>query len=174
MKGRTLFLLVVAIGVLLDLFSKHIVFQSLDGYGKESIPPSVDVIPVLFSIRCVSNKGGIWGWWQEYSDLLLVLRFAALFIILYLFYLTDPKKRFFMIALGLILAGALGNLLDSIFLGYVRDFLDFGLQEHRHRWPTFNFADAFISIGVGLGILQFVLDWHRRKKSPGRETKGEG
>lgn len=64
------------------------------------------------------------------------------------------------IGLGLIGAGALGNFVDRIFLGHVRDFIDFSF------WPTFNAADSLITIGVILLIWQALFRRPRRKKSP--------
>jgi signal peptidase II len=58
------------------------------------------------------------------------------------------------LALSLILAGALGNLLDRVFRGYVIDFLDFYVS--RWHWPFFNIADSCITIG-GLLLLFFFL-----------------
>jgi signal peptidase II len=57
------------------------------------------------------------------------------------------------LALSLILAGALGNLIDRVFRGHVIDFLDFHIG--RHHWPFFNVADSCISIGACLLIFVF-------------------
>ena len=61
---------------------------------------------------------------------------------------TESRKILPNLALGVLLGGAVGNLYDRIFLGYVRDFID--LYWRTHHWPTFNVADAFICVGVGL------------------------
>ena len=58
-------------------------------------------------------------------------------------------NRLLDLALGLIIGGALGNVIDRIFLGYVVDYLDFRI------WPVFNLADAMIVIGSGIFIFYF-------------------
>ncbi len=80
------------------------------------------------------------------------------------------KKHLENIAFSLVLAGALGNLLDRLMFGYVVDFLDFNLGFY--RWPTFNIADISIFIGAALLILESVLhvareenkDEHNKRK----------
>jgi signal peptidase II len=64
------------------------------------------------------------------------------------------------ISLSVILAGALGNLIDRVFRGYVIDFLDFHIKT-RH-WPSFNVADACITVGAFLLI--FILVFKRGKE----------
>jgi len=66
---------------------------------------------------------------------------------------AGPGDRLSALALGLILGGAVGNLLDRIFRGEVVDFLHFKLWRG-YTWPDFNLADSFIVVGVGLLILE--------------------
>jgi signal peptidase II len=66
-------------------------------------------------------------------------------------------------ALAFIIAGALGNLIDRVYLGKVIDFLDF--YWGRSHFPTFNFADIFINIGAGLWILHEIKLWHQEKQN---------
>jgi signal peptidase II len=68
----------------------------------------------------------------------------------------ERHERLIAIALGLIIGGAVGNLIDRILFGHVIDFLD--VYYGRHHWPAFNLADAAISIGVALMIYQMLFD----------------
>jgi len=67
--------------------------------------------------------------------------------------------------LGLILGGAIGNLIDRARLGYVVDFLD--LHWNRHHWPAFNVADIGITVGVFLLLID-MLFLHQKEEPPGR------
>jgi signal peptidase II len=73
-------------------------------------------------------------------------------------------------ALSLILGGALGNVIDRVRLGHVTDFIDFYVG-HWH-FAAFNVADAAISVGAGLLILDMVIDWQRQRKSALRAGQG--
>ena len=66
--------------------------------------------------------------------------------------------------MGLILGGALGNLLDRVPDGRVTDFLDFGVG--RFRWPAFNLADTFITLGVTLLVFALWREESRSDPSP--------
>ncbi len=65
-------------------------------------------------------------------------------------------------AIGLIIGGAIGNVIDRLALGAVFDFLDFHLG--RHHWPAFNLADAAITIGVALLLIDSLLIRRERNK----------
>ncbi|MDH5395898.1 MAG: signal peptidase II, partial [Gammaproteobacteria bacterium] len=67
------------------------------------------------------------------------------------------------IALALILGGAVGNVIDRIWLGYVVDFIDVYYQ-HWH-WPAFNLADSAISIGVAMIIIDSLRDYLKTKNT---------
>jgi signal peptidase II len=56
----------------------------------------------------------------------------------------------------MVMGGAIGNLLDRTRLGYVIDFIDW--HWYQHHWPTFNIADAFISVGVALLVLDMIIN----------------
>lgn len=69
---------------------------------------------------------------------------------------TSPNRRFLLAALASILGGAIGNLVDRLYQGYVIDFIDLHIK-HWH-WPTFNIADMAISVGVILLIVVTFLE----------------
>jgi signal peptidase II len=72
---------------------------------------------------------------------------------------TEPRQRVLRIALALVAAGALGNLIDRVALGVVTDFVRW--RWHQHRWPIFNIADVALVIGAGL----IILDGLRKPKA---------
>lgn len=90
--------------------------------------------------------------------LFFCLRLAFGIILFLLLWLRKEQSRVLQVALGLIIGGAVGNVIDRIRLGAVFDFLDFHIGEQ--HWPAFNVADSFICIGAGIIIIHslFIKD----------------
>jgi len=124
----------------LDRITKFFVSRDL------SVNSSVPVIKNVFHLTLVHNRGAAFGILKNQIPLFIFTAIAA--IIMIYFHLRKNNKflecSLYAVSLSLILGGAIGNLIDRIFLGYVIDFLDFRF------WPVFNIADSAISIG---GIL---------------------
>lgn len=106
-----------------------------------------------FDLVHFKNQGAAFGFlsdaggWQRYF-----LSIVASIVSIVLIFMIKKYKDEFYTALGLslILGGALGNLYDRLFLGYVTDFLYFHFQDY--YWPAFNISDTAIIIGVGILI----------------------
>ena len=153
--------LALSAGVLgLDQATKALVQARL------SLHDSRTVIPDLFSLTHVTNRGALFGLLHDLPDpwravLFTVVPFAAILLILYFQGRTASGDRLAHGGLALILGGAAGNFLDRLRLGYVVDFLD--VYVGTHHWPAFNVADSAICIGVGLLVLD-LLRPHRRPR----------
>ena len=139
--------------VILDQWTKILVVNSLNR-GE-----SVEIIPGFFHFTLVHNPGAAFGMFggleEPYRSLLLfgTFIFAIGFILYFLF--LESAHFFSSMALYAVLAGAVGNLIDRVRLGYVVDFLDFFAWGW--HFPAFNVADISISVGVGLYFLLAVL-----------------
>lgn len=99
----------------------------------------------------LSNAGGWQRWLFTISGLIAIF---FIFLVLY----KNLTHYVYCFALSLILGGAVGNIIDRIFYGYVIDFIDFHWM--RFHWPTFNLADGAISIGV---LLLFIDDFRSKR-----------
>ena len=148
-------LFVSAIMVLADQISKTVVRNTMSLY--ESIP----VIPEFFHLTYVTNDGMAFG----INFPLGIYVFSAISIIFtgFLFwYLWSIKDDEIVVRTGvaLILAGAIGNLIDRIFLGEVVDFLDFMIGDF--HWYVFNLADSCVTVGLGF-VLYDSLILNRKK-----------
>jgi signal peptidase II len=146
--------LLIAAVIVLDQATKWLIARNVPPYS------SLRIIPGFFNITHVRNKGAIFGAFSHPDRplvfvLLTVASLIALVFVVYYFYKTPASERGLKLALSLILAGALGNLVDRIFRGYVIDFLDFHIKT-RH-WPFFNVADSCISIGAVLLLFFFLI-----------------
>jgi len=106
----------------------------------------IRIIEGLLYLNHVNNTGAGFGILKGSTTLLI---FFSIFVIgLIIFYLDKfPKNKYHMVAVGLILGGTLGNLVDRVFRGHVIDFIDLTF------WPVFNVADSAISIGAVMLIL---------------------
>ncbi len=117
-----------------------------------------ELIEGFFGLVYVHNTGVAFSllssldhrWVHPFLILATVLAMGA--VVAYIAYL--PCKGAAPIGLGLILGGAIGNLVDRARLGYVVDFLD--LYWRNHHWPTFNVADIGISAGVVLLLIDLI------------------
>jgi len=149
----------IALGIiLLDRATKLAIVQTL------RLGQGIPVVPGFFDIVFALNPGAAFGFLATLPDQVrnpLFILVSILAVILILFYHTRYLRshRLVSFALGLVLGGAVGNLIDRLHYGMVVDFLD--VHVGPYHWPAFNVADSAISIGVGLMILDMLLDWHR-------------
>jgi signal peptidase II len=131
--------------IALDQATKAAVRASLD--RGESWPS--DDWPVR--IRYVTNTGAAFGILEDRTVFLVIMALIGLGAI-YLYYRFPPFDHHVVpVAIGMMLGGAAGNLIDRVRLGRVTDFIDFPM------WPAFNVADSCISVGIGAILLGYVL-----------------
>ena len=95
-----------------------------------------------FSIHHVRNSGIAFGFFASATSIVIVVTAIAVAWMLVFFARSGGRHPVLPVALGLVLGGSIGNLLDRVRLGHVTDFLDFRF------WPAFNLADVFIVVGV--------------------------
>ena len=111
------------------------------------------VIKDFFYLTLCHNDGAAWGIFSGYSFLIIALTMVALLII-YKFIYSFKRNNRNDLAFGFLLGGLGGNLIDRLFLGYVRDFFDFYI--FGYDYPVFNVADIFIVVGVILLIIAII------------------
>lgn len=111
-----------------------------------------------FNFHLVGNKGAAWGIFKNLPEQWRVLFFAVLTIValgmMFMMYLQSNGQRLMRFALLLIIGGAIGNFIDRLTIGYVIDFIDW--HYGGKHWPTFNVADVWISVGVGLMLVDMI------------------
>jgi signal peptidase II len=132
-----IFIIVFAI-LVLDRLTKLFFVKSL------AVGASIPVIKGFFHFTLVYNRGAAFGMFKDQIPFFILTSVIAIFFIIFHLKKSAALEK---IALGLILAGAAGNLIDRVFLGYVIDFLDFHVQPYFY-WPVFNIADSAITIGA--------------------------
>ena len=127
--------------VVLDQLTKFIVHSIMNLYD------SIQVVPYLLNFTYIRNEGIAFGIYFEGAETIFIA--LPILITIYLFYLLKSEEfqdKFSQIALFLIIAGAVGNIIDRIFRGYVVDFIDFHLNGM--HWYVFNIADSSVTIGL--------------------------
>ncbi len=160
-----LFALVTAVGFALDLYTKHLAVANL----KVGMP--VNVIGPFAQFVLVFNKAAIWGLdprrlvpWFPLNGFFMV--FTVVAVVIVLVYYASIKKSDVLMQWGisLVMPGALGNLWDRIVHGAtgVVDFVRLGISENVY-WAIFNMADAYVTIGVALMVLNFILEGRNQK-----------
>ena len=127
--------------VIIDQITKFIVHKYMDLYD------SINVIPYFLNFTYIRNEGIAFGIYFEGGKIFFII--LPILITIYLFYLLKNEEfqdNQSQIALYLIIAGAIGNIIDRIFRGYVVDFIDFHLNGM--HWYVFNIADSSVTIGL--------------------------
>ena len=131
--------------IALDQLTKTIIRSTLER-GESWPDPDWPV-----RIRYVTNTGAAFGILQDQTTFLIVMALIGLAAI-YLYYRYPPFEHGVVpIAIGMMLGGAAGNLIDRILRGRVTDFIDFRF------WPAFNVADSSISIGIFVILVGYVF-----------------
>ena len=161
MRKSVLGFSVAAIVFILEQITKWLVLGPLDLRNTQS----VEVLPI-FRLNYTENHGISLGLFQASSDAMrwvLVLVTAAIAVGV-AWWIGREEKRWDQIALGMVLGGALGNILDRVRHGYVVDFADLHFGDFRPFF-IFNVADAAISIGVAILLLRAFLVKDRPKEN---------
>lgn len=155
MKKR-IFVLAGAIA-LIDQLVKIFVANSLVG-------ESVSVIKNFFYFTYVENTGAAWGILSGNRWFLVIISILAIYAIIKYFLLDVDITKVEFVAYGLMLGGIVGNMIDRVILGYVRDFIEFNFGSY--QFPVFNLADSFIVIGALMIVVHLMRNavTQRRKK----------
>lgn len=149
-RERTAFWLPALLVVALDQLSKFLVRANM--LLEQSIP-SDGVVRLTY----VSNYGGVFGLFAGHTLPLILVGAAGVVAILFCYFYLASQRRLLSVGLGLILGGAIGNMVDRLRFGCVTDFIDIRI------WPVFNLADSAGVVGVGI-IAYFLLFSAREKK----------
>ena len=132
------------------------------------------VIPVFPSFNLVMgwNRGVSFGLFDSDSPMhqWLLIGLAMVVVVVLLFWLRRAKTRRIAYALGLIIGGALGNIIDRINFGAVADFLDVYIGDY--HWPAFNVADAGITVGAVILVLDSLFAGADQNKTGADEDDG--
>ena len=170
MKERIRHLILFVILVVIDQGSKYWVRTVLA--NREPI----QIIPGVLKLQFHTNDGAVWGIMSGKVSLLIIFTLFVFALIVFLYFKIPQDKRHhsLRVILIFIMAGAVGNLIDRIFLDYVVDFIYFELI----NFPLFNVADSFLTVSsivlFFLAIFYYkdedfaFLDgiWNRKKKIP--------
>ncbi len=116
----------------------------------------------VFHLTYVENRGIAFGMFGGGRIVFIFLTAAVLVLLWYLYYKTAEKSIWLKLGMAGVIGGALGNLADRIFRGYVVDFLDFRLID----FPVFNIADIAVCIGAVLLVIHFFKSEEIRKDEP--------
>jgi len=149
-KGLNWLLLTVAV-LIADFGSKFFIHHTFD-YGE-----SIRWLN-FFSISYYRNTGAAFSILEGQRLLLAAIALIISLLIVYMLYKNDRNKKLESFSLALVLGGALGNLIDRIYYGFVIDFLDVNFGSW--HYPTFNIADCAICIGIAI----FIFSNYKTKK----------
>lgn len=152
--------LLVLFILILDLASKFWIQSNLPlmGYSEPFYPYGgigvfKDFFGIEFSLVHATNTGAAWSLFSDYSSFLFVLRLGLILGLLYFYY--QEKSSLLKFPIAMIIAGALGNIVDIFLYGHVIDMFYFIFWGY--SYPVFNLADSAICIGV---FLYIFLSWN--------------
>ena len=169
MKSETskylLFFIINLIVAAADQSTKIIVERLL------SLNQFIVIIPNFFDIRYIRNTGAAFGIMARLPDaarlpFLIGVSLIAMGLIFYLFYKAEKERLVYLVSLSLVFSGAIGNLIDRIMFGEVRDFLH--LHVYNLSWPVFNVADSAITVGIVLLAYELLIVEPRLKTREGK------
>jgi signal peptidase II len=152
---RPLGLIVAAIVVILDQLVKYVVAVPLALKSRAEL--GIELLPI-FRLRWLENRGVSMGFFHADTETArwVLVGFTALIAAFVAVWMWREKARDDVLALGLVLGGAIGNIIDRSRLGYVIDYADLHIGEWR-PFLIFNLADAAITIGVLILLARALL-----------------
>lgn len=142
-------LAVIGVILLVDLLTKKYAWEYLNTYGyKEGI------IPGLINLTMVENRGAGFGIFQGKTVALTVITFIVVICLMIYLIFALKESEWLRISLVFIIGGGIGNIVDRIWLGYVRDFIQFQFWED---FAVFNVADSFVTVGAFMLIVVLIV-----------------
>lgn len=161
-----LWIIIIAASILLDQLTKWIVINSMELYE------SIVFIPKFFSFTYIHNYGAAWGMFSNHRWIFILVTSVALIIMPIILYRYRKVHFLFNLSLSLFIGGAIGNMIDRIFIGYVIDFLEFTFID----FPVFNVADICVVFGAGI-MMVYALFFDKTlfvdKKTAAASTNAE-
>lgn len=134
----------LVIDIIVKLFVKN----------KLALQQSIKIIDNFFYITYVKNTGAAWSILSGEQTFLIIFSLVVIIAILIYLYKKKIYTKLEIIGYGLLISGAIGNLIDRIVYGYVIDYLNFYI--FNYDFPVFNIADSCIVIGI---MLLFISSW---------------
>ena len=131
--------------VIIDQITKALIRGNLRLH--ESVPDDG-----FFRFTYTTNTGAVFGGFSDQTFIMTIASFVGVGILLYFYHSHSGSERLVRLSLGLLLGGAIGNLVDRIWLGKVTDFIDVG------PWPIFNLADSAIVTGIAILVVVFLFE----------------
>lgn len=155
-KHLLMYILTLVIIVGGDQITKYIVDFTLQ------LNQGYTIIENFFYFTYSHNAGAAWGIFQGKMNLFFMISIVATIAIIYYFMQTESYQKFTRFGLVLVFSGMIGNLVDRILFGYVRDFIDFII--FGYDFPIFNVADVAITVGVALIIIEVAIEEYKAWK----------
>ena len=158
------FLWLSAVAFFFDLLTKYIVVKNFELYE------SINILPI-FNLTYVRNYGAAFsfladhGGWQKYFFIVLAVAISAMLV--YFLYKNKAHQKLQNYAYALIIGGALANMVDRLYHGFVVDFFDFYWRDW--HYPVFNVADIAITAGAGLLILDAFKNHDHEEQEKAQE-----
>lgn len=173
---KGLFWIVLLVSLVADIATK----AWADAYVRPTQPDVTPIIDGFIGWKWAENQGAAFSIMHGRPLLLALIAGGVLLAVFGYVYKAEPKRRWFLTALALVAAGAIGNLYDRILLGHVRDFMFFIFDLPFHgtsipvldwtiplKYPVFNVADIEIIAGV---LILVAMSFKPEKKKPAPES----
>ena len=138
--------------VCLDQYTKRIIIATMGPYDVKEVFPFLAIVFTMNPGAAFSFLADASGWQRWFFSIVAMIAVVLLLVMLF----RNTKDRFLSLGFVLVLAGAIGNLIDRIMLGAVVDFILIHWRDF--RWPAFNVADSCITIGAASFYLMACLE----------------
>lgn len=147
MNKKNLFIFSIALTVVfLDQLTKFLIRQNLQ------LNQSIPIIKNIFHLTYITNAGSAFGLFKGFNVFFVLFSIVVIIAIFHYLKRIAKNEKMLQFAVGLLLGGTIGNLIDRLLYGAVIDFIDFRV------WPVFNIADSAVTISV---IMLVALLWKK-------------
>lgn len=140
-------LIISAVVVILDQISKYLVVQNI------AEGATVKCIDGLFHLTYIKNEGAAFGMLSDRRWVFMAVSVIAIAAIIIYMWRAKPQSMWEKTALGMIVGGGIGNMIDRVLNGYVVDFVEVEFV----KFAVFNVADAFVTVSCGILIVYLVV-----------------